>query len=132
MNASELAQEMLLWEKTQRENDARGRMIEAEVVKIGKTQVVGGCRVSYRAGYTTNDWETPGKTAPAEIIKKHTEEVENIDWNAVRDEVPEIVKKHTTIIEMITWSDVCKEAKIEPVVISKTEPTATIKLEKLP
>ncbi len=132
MNASELAQEMLLWEKTQRENDARGRTIEAEVVKLGKTQVVGGCRVTYSGGRATYDYEEPGKTAPTDVILKYTTEREVVDWDAVREEVPEIVAKYSTVEFSTDFREVCKEAKIEPVVISKPEPTAIIKLEKLP
>jgi hypothetical protein len=129
MNASELAERMLEWERFKRTLDALSAEIEAEVLKIGKTQVVGSVRVTYSGGRATNDYETPGKDAPPELIEKHSEAVEVTDWNAVADMVPDVVKKFTTVEISVDWKAVCEDAKINPIVVSRTEPKATIKLE---
>ena len=130
MNASELAEKMLLWEKNERANKELAKEIEAEVLKLEKTQVVGGARVTYSGGRSTYDYETPSKSVASEIKKKYATERETIDWAAVADEAPEIVAKHTTIEIDYDYKSILKDAGIEPVVLSKTEPTATIKLEK--
>jgi hypothetical protein len=129
MNASELAAKMLDWENLKRTLDGLADEIEAEVLKIGKTQVVGSVRVTYSGGRATYDYETPGKNAPAELIEEHSEEHEVVDWDAIADEVPEVVAKHTAVRVSVDWSAVCEEAKIKPIVVSRTEPKATIKLE---
>jgi len=129
MNASELAAKMLEWEALKRTLDVLTKAIEAEVLKIGKTQVVGSVRVTYSGGRATYDYETPGKDAPAELITEHSEEHAVVDWDAVAEEVPDVVEKHTSVNVSVDWSAVCKDAKIAPVVVSRTEPKATIKLE---
>jgi len=130
MNASELAEKMLLWEKNERANQELAKEIEAEVLKIEKTQVVGGVRVTYSGGRSTYDYQTPAVSAPPELLAKYASQVKTTDWDAVADEVPEIVEKHTTTNFTYDYKSILKDAGIEPVVLSKTEPTATIKLEK--
>jgi hypothetical protein len=120
---------MLLWERYKRTIDALSAEIEAEVLDIGKTQVVGSVRVTYSGGRATYDYETPGKDAPPELIEEHSEEHAVVDWDAVAEEVPDVVEKHTAVNVSVDWSAVCKDAKISPVVVSRTEPKATIKLE---
>ena len=129
MNASELAAKMLQWEKDKRALDALSAEIEAEVLKIGKTQVVGSVRVTYSGGRATYDYEASAAKAPAELVEKYSEENAVVDWDAVAEEVPEVVEKFTTISVSVDWSSVCKEMKIPLIVVSRTEPKATIKLE---
>ncbi|MFA5379468.1 MAG: hypothetical protein WC455_27170 [Dehalococcoidia bacterium] len=129
MNASELAKKILQWEEQKRALDALTAEIEAEVIAVGKTQVAGSVRVTYSGGRATYDYETPAREAPIELIEKYSDEIKVVDWNAVKAEVPEIVEKFTSVEVMVAWNQVCKEAGIEPVVLSKTEPTAKIKLE---
>ena len=130
MNASELAEKILLWEKNKLALDALGSEIEAEVLKLEKTQVVGGVRVTYSGGRATYDYTTPCATVPDEIKSKFATQRESVDWTAVADEVPEVVAKFTTIETDYDFKAICKEAKVEPIVLSKTDPTATIKLDK--
>jgi len=130
MNASELAEKMLLWEKNERANNELAKEIEAEVLKLEKTQVVGGVRVTYSGGRSTYDYQTPAAKAPDEIIDKYSVPINTTDWEAVKNEVPDVVAKHTTTEIGFDYKSICKEANIEPVVLSKTDPTATIKLEK--
>ena len=130
MNASELAEKMLLWEKNKLALDALGSEIEAEVLKLEKTQVVGRVRVTYSGGRSTYDYETPCATVADEIKERFAVQRETTDWSAVADEVPDVVEKYTTIETDYDFKSICKEAKIEPVVLSKTDPTATIKLDK--
>jgi len=129
MDSSELAQKMLEWEKNKRALDTLGSEIEAEVVKLGKTQVVGRCRVTYRVGTTSYDYKTPALTAPSELIDRFAVPVNTVDWGAVANEVPEVVAKFTTTEYTVDYKSVLKEANLEPLVVSRTEPTATIKLE---
>ncbi len=129
MDASELATKMLEWEKNKRALDALGSEIEAEVLKLGKTQVVGKCRVTYSGGRATYDYETSGKFAPNEIIAMCTVPVQITDWEGVKATVPDVVAEFTHTENRVDYKTVCKEAKIEPLIVSKTEPTATIKLE---
>jgi hypothetical protein len=130
MNATELATKMLEWEKGKRALDELGAEIEAEVLTLQKTQVVGNCRVTYSGGRAAYDYETPGKTAPKEIIDMLTMRIETVDWEGVKATVPDVVAEFTRIENKVDYKTVCKEAKIEPVVISTTAPSATIKLEK--
>ena len=129
MNSSELAENMLLWEKNQRANDALGIEIEAEVVKLEKTQVVGGCRVTYSKGRNTYDYETPAKDAPEEAIVAFTDEIKKVDWDAVVLEVPEVVERHTRIELFPNYQAICKAANIAPLVVSTSPASAKIKLE---
>ena len=130
MNASELAAKMLEWEKNKRALDALGAEIEAEVLKLKDTQVVGCVRVTYSGGRASYDYKTLGLTAPDDIITKYSTDYEIVNWDEVAKAVPETVKKFTTIETQIDYKAICKEAKLEPVVLSTTAPTATIKLEK--
>jgi len=130
MNASELAEKILLWEKNKLSLDVLGSEIEAEVLKLEKTQVVGGVRVTYSGGRATYDYTTPCATVSNEIKSKYATQRESTDWAAVADEVPDVVAKFTTVETDYDFKAICKEAKVEPVVLSKTDPTATIKLDK--
>lgn len=130
MDSSELAKKMLEWEEKKRYLDALGAEIEAEVLKIGKTQIVGKVRVTYSGGRATYDYETPAREASIEVIEKHSLEYTVTDWDLVKQEVPEVVAKFTTTEIDVAWNLVCKDASIEPLVISRTPATATIKLEK--
>jgi hypothetical protein len=129
MDASELATKMLEWEKNKRALDALGSEIEAEVLKLGKTQVVGKCRVTFRNGTASYDYKTPALTAPSALIDRFATPHNVVDWDAVADEVPEVVAKFTTVEMTVDYKAVLKEAKLEPLVVSRTDPTATIKLE---
>lgn len=130
MNASELAEKMLLWGKIKHELDSLGAEIESEVLKLRSTQVVGDVRVTYSSGRSTYDYETPGKYAPVDIIDKHTTEYTKTNWDALAVDLPDIVEKYTYTEKLIDYRSVCKDAKIEPITLSKTEPTARIKIEE--
>jgi hypothetical protein len=120
---------MLTWERHKRWLDAMTAEIEAEVLKIQKTQVVGSVRVTYSGGRATYDYETPAKYVDGNILAKYAIPVDTTNWDAVAKEVPEVVAKHTVRDFTYAWKDICAEAKIDPIVVSKTEPTAKIKLE---
>ena len=130
MDSSELAMKMLEWEKQTRANNVLGAEIEAEVLRLGKTQVVGKCRVTYRNGTATYDYETPCKSVDPAILAQHAVTVDTVDWKAVAAEVPEVIKKHTTQSFAYSWKTVLKAANLEPLVVSRTDPTATIKLDE--
>ena len=134
MDATELAEKMLTWEKNKKALDILEKEIAEEVMKIGKTQVVGGCRVTYSGGRNTYDYETAGKTAPKEIIEKYSKTDTLTDWQSVVELSkvdPEIIEECTFKTVTVDYKEVCKEAKINPIVVSTTPSTAMIKLEKI-
>jgi len=57
MDASELAQKLLEWEKKKRDLDVLEEEIKASVLELGQTQTVGNVRVSYRSGRKTYNYE---------------------------------------------------------------------------
>ncbi len=129
MNASELAAKMLEWEKRKVELDALTTEIEAAVLDIGKTQVVGKVRATYSGGRATYDYQTPCAEVSPDVLARFASEQRTTDWDAVADFAPDVVQRFTTINTVYDYRAVCKEAKIDPVVISKTAPTVTVKLE---
>lgn len=105
MNASELAQKMLEWEQLIDHVKLLEAEIKTAVLSMGKTQTVGNVRASYSGGRRTFDYETPGRAAPEPFIVEFTE------------------------MKFITdWKSVCEKAGIEPVVLSQSEPTVSLKL----
>lgn len=133
MDSTELAKKMLEWESLKRQLDSLGKEIEAEVLRLGKTQKVGMCQVTYSGGRSTYDYETPAKNAPKEIIEKYSTEHKTVNWEGVVELAkvdPDLIEEMTTTTVSVDYKSVCKEAKIDPDVVSKTEPTATIKLEE--
>ena len=133
MNASELAEKMLLWEKNRKLLDELEKEIQEEVLKLQKTQVVGGCRVTFSGGRNTYDYETAGKTAPKEIIEKYSTIVETTDWKSVVELAkvdPDIIEECTVKTTNVDYKEVCKESKIAPIILSTTPPSASVKLEK--
>lgn len=131
MNASELAEKMLLWEKNKKELDSLEDEIKTAVLELKSTQNVGNVSASYSNGRRELDYETPGKLAPVEIIQKNTTVNKVVDWNTVATLIdPEIIEECTHETERVNWSNVCKDAKIEPAVVKEGTPSVSIKLKK--
>lgn len=131
MDSSMLAARMLEWEKRKQELDALEAEIKAAVLEIGKTQTVGNVRVTYSAGRRSFDYERSGKSAPAEIVEKFTTISLVTDWQAACEQADvseDIIALHTDKVSSTSWSEVCKAAGIEPLVVSQSEPSATVKL----
>lgn len=86
-------------------------LLEAEiktcVMEIGKTQTVGNVRASYSGGRKTYDYQTPALDAPVELISYHTK---------------------TETVVTTDWKAICNEAGIEPMVLSQTAPSVTVKM----
>ena len=129
MNPSELAEKMLKWEKDKRALDQLAAEIEAEVVRLGKSQVVGGCRVTYTKGRGTYDYVTPGKSVSGEILAKHSTALDVTNWEQVAKLAPDAVEKCTTTTFIYDWKAILEEAGIEPLLTNAPIPSATIKLE---
>jgi hypothetical protein len=104
---SELAKDMLEWESLKRSLDRLEASIKERVIALGKTQNVGNVRATYSGGRRSFDYETPGRAADPEIIKAFTE---------------------TKIVETTAWKEICERAGIEPVIISTTPPSVTVKM----
>jgi len=84
MDSSELALTMLRWEEAKKQLDELTAIIQAAVLAIGKTQVVGNVRATYSEGRKTYDYVKAGSSAPIDIINKHT--VPSVDWRSVCQE----------------------------------------------
>ena len=103
IDMSILAEMMLEWERRKRELDRLEKAISAQVLELGKTQVVGNVRATYSNGRKCYDYESVGKQAPQEIIAKYTKQI-------------------------VDWRSVCKEAGFNAVPYKMTEPRVSIKL----
>ena len=131
MNKSELAGKILLWEEKKTELDNLEDEIKQEVLTLKLSQKVGNVSVSYTNGRRELDYETPGKLAPAEIIKNNTTINSFVDWEEVSTLIdPDIIVECTKETETVNWSNVCKEAKIEADVIKEGIPAVSIKRGK--
>ena len=111
MDATELAEKMLYWERAQRKADALAAEIQAAVLEIGKTQTVGNTRASYSAGRKSYDYQ-----AAADGHK----------W------VSEVtVFLFTTIVpqtENVDWRGICQHVGIEDIPYTQSAPSVTVKL----
>ncbi len=131
MDLYELGLKMLEWEKKTRNLEELGDEICSVVLDIGKTQTVGNVRATFANGRKEYDYETPGSQASSAIIDLYTEEEERIDWEGLaRNFAPTVleISQFTDLNKTIKWSKVCKEAKIDPVVLSQKDPSVKIKL----
>ena len=109
-----LAERMQAWEAAQRiadeaqaEADLIAEGIKAEVLALGKTQVVGNVRATWKAGRKTYDYQAAAQQlASIEIIEAHT-------------------------VPQTDWRKVCETAQIKPDIIpfTQSEPSVTVKLE---
>jgi hypothetical protein len=130
MNASELAAKMLEWEAKKNELDALESEIKQAVLELKSTQKVGNVTASYSNGRREFDYETPGRNAHIDYIKAHTVINKVVDWDAVSTLIdPEIIEECTRETESVNWSNVCKDAKIEPVVTKEGTPSVTVKIK---
>jgi len=130
MNASELAAKMLEWEVKKNELDTLETEIKQAVLELQSTQKAGSVVASYSSGRREFDYETPGKTAPLEIVEANTTKNEYVDWEAAKPLIdPDIVTEFTRIEEKVNWSAVCKDAKIKPLVIKDGTPSVTVNIK---
>ena len=129
MNTSELAAKMLQWETDKKALDQLEAEITNAVLEIGKTQNVGNVRATYTSGRREFDYETPGKIADKAVIDANTTITDLVDWESIKALIdPDIIAEHTHKAASINWSAVCKDAKIEPVVVREGVPSVKIKL----
>ncbi len=115
MDATELAMKILKYQGLYDELQALEKEICAAVVERGGSQDIGRTHVAYSKGNRTLDWETPGKTAPADLIAKHT----------IHQDAYTVPASDTT-----DWGAICKEAKIEPLVLGQKPPSAKITVKE--
>jgi len=107
MDKSELANLMLLWEQKRRELDQIEERITHAVEEIGETVKAGNVQAKYISGHIVYDYETTGKTAPVEIIAKHT-----------------------NIKAVTSWAKVCEEAGLQAEPTGQTHPTVRVAVVK--
>jgi ribosomal protein L29 len=131
MDSSELAEKMLLWEKSKKELDSLEDEIKSAVLELKSTQKVGNVTATYSNGRRELDYQTSGQLAPVDIIQKNTTVNKVVDWDTVATLIdPEIIEECTHETASVNWSNVCKDAKIEPMVTKEGAPSVTIKLNK--
>jgi len=109
MNASELAQKMLVWEQQKRSLDALTAEIEAAVLELGQTQTVGSVRATYSGGRKSFAYDAAatqvGVTIPQELVDEHTQTTQRIDWKAI-----------------------CEVAGVTDIPFTQSEPSVSVKL----
>jgi len=128
MNTSELAQKMLTWETKKNELDALETEISTAVLEIGKTQNVGNVRATYSKGRNQYDYETPGKVATPDIVDLCSTYEQVVDWVGMRPLInPDVIEDFTKTVQSVKWNEVCKRAKIEPLVVKQGTPSVKIK-----
>ena len=111
MDATELAVNMLKWERLARKMDALATEIKVAVLDIGKTQTVGNVRASYNKGRTRYDYQ-----AAADGHKMVSEAT---------------VSVFTTIVpqtKKVDWRSICMHVGIMDIPFTQAEPSVTIKL----
>lgn len=131
MNASELAMKMLEWELKRMELDELETEISSAILDLKETQTIGNVRATFNNGRKEYDYETPGSQASLDIIDLYTEEEEWIDWEGLARKfgpTDEEISGFTDHEKNIQWRKVCKDAGIEPVVLSQGDPSVKIKL----
>jgi hypothetical protein len=126
---SGLAQLMLLWEEKMRELMKIGERINRAVLERGKTVTVGNVRASFYKGRRKFDYQTPGASAPAQVIEAHSTTQKSIDWEglALKFEPTEIdIAMFTDTDVSVDWKAVCSEAGIDPAVIEQGDPSVKL------
>lgn len=116
IDLSNLAQQMLNWEKKRRELDELEEAIRDTVLQLQKTQTVGNVRATYSKPRNSYDYEGP--------VQQRMEIGEEIDR-----ELYFTVLEHTSTRTVTDWRAVCKAAEIEPIVTPGEGPgSVSIKL----
>lgn len=118
MDQSDLAKKMLTWERLQREADALRAEIEAGVLALGRTQVVGNVRATFNNPRRTYQYEAGFKAAWATALDKQDIPLLNKLEKAV--DAASAVK--------VDWREVCAGLEIEAP-YTTGEPSVTVKLE---
>lgn len=87
VDMSHLAQRMLEWEQKRRELDDLEAIIQASVLSLGKTQVVGNVRATFSAGRKQYDYEAGASTWAGDPWAFETAKADNTkevtDWRWV-------------------------------------------------
>jgi hypothetical protein len=111
VDMSELAANMLEWEKLQKRADDLANWIKLHVMAMEKTQTVGNVRATYSAGRKSYDYEAGARAVFPEN-----------DPDALYD-VAKIYEKTT-----IDWREMCEEHKIEDIPFTQGKPSVSVKL----
>lgn len=101
IDLSNLAQQMLNWEKKRRELDELEEAIRDTVLQLQKTQTVGNVRATYSKPRNSYDYEGP--------VQQRMETGEEID-----QELYFTVLEHTSTRTVTDWRAVCKALRVEP------------------
>ena len=126
MYVPELELKMLEAEKLNSRLKALEGEIISAVIELKESQKVGKVRAAYTSGRRELDWKTPAETAPLETRNKFSTQRDVVNWDAVAEEAPETVKKFTSVVLDFDYGAICKEAKLEPVVIKEGNPSVKI------
>lgn len=113
VDLSALAATMLAWEQKKAELDALEKVIQNDVMEIGKTQTVGNVRASYSGGRKTYNYQTTAYAA-----------------GATPDDVRDFTSQPPTPAPVTDWKGVCESLGIdkERTFHDKGRPSVTVKL----
>ena len=120
MDASELAELMLEWEKVKRQLDEIEEGIKAEVLKLGVSQQVGNVRATYSAGRKRYDYEDAVNHTWNVAKEEGNTEIENL--------FPILMNRNARTV--YDYRTICQEAGIENVPFTQGEPSVSIKLQE--
>lgn len=124
---------MLEWQELKEKMDALDAEITTTVLGLQATQTVGIVRATYSGGRAVYDYKTPGLAADPTVIDLNTSSTEIVDWQGLAEALeppPELLAGYTKIEKTTDWKAVCKESEIEPKVLSRSDPSVTLKILK--
>lgn len=117
VNLSELARDLLYWEKQKRQLDALEDEIKRRVLVLGETQTVGYVRATFSNPRKSYDYESPVQDllCCVETSDEHREQLEAIIADNTR--------------QVVDWRGVCRLATVDPIVTPGEGPgSVSIKL----
>ena len=113
ISRNQLAQDMLEWHHYQRAADERAAAIRDTVMDLGETVTTGTVRASYSKGRKSYDYH-------GAAVK------EMAPW--AEDERAAQIVSRLTLIEKVDWRLVCKDAEIDDIPFTESNPSVTIKV----
>lgn len=111
MNASELAVEMLKWERLKKRLGTLTEQIQAAVLDTEVTQTVGNVRASYSRGRKKYDYQEAADGH--KMVSKAT-------IGLFTEFIPGTIR--------INWRNICKHVGIEDIPFTQAEPSVSVKL----
>jgi len=115
MDAVQLTELFLTYNKTAKALEEIREKIAAEVLLLKDSRKIAGVRATYyKPGKPVVNWEAVGQKAPPEVVKACTTSTPSTDWDEVATHSPaEIIEKYTKLEPVTDWEKVIAEASTE-------------------